>query len=90
MSTLKPLLLSLVLLFGAAAQAAPSDELIRPIQDRWAEIKYRSPAKQQADLYNELSEKVRQISTANRNFPRQSLAAINNHFFHFFLIPHCN
>jgi hypothetical protein len=69
MSTLKPLLLSLVLLFAAAAQAAPSDELIRPIQDRWAEIKYRSPAKQQADLYNELSEKVRQISAANPNFP---------------------
>ena len=69
MSTLKPILLSLVLLFGAAAQAAPSDELIRPIQDRWAEIKYRSPAKQQADLYNELSEKVRQISAANPNFP---------------------
>jgi hypothetical protein len=69
MSALKPLLLSLVLLFAAAAQAAPSDELIRPIQDRWAEIKYRSPAKQQADLYNELSEKVRQISAANPNFP---------------------
>jgi hypothetical protein len=69
MSNLKPLLLSVFLLFSAAAQAAPSDDLIRPIQDRWAEIKYRSPAKQQADLYNELSEKVRQISAANPNFP---------------------
>lgn len=69
MSYLKPILLSVCLLLNAAAQAAPSDDLIRPIQDRWAEIKYRSPAKQQAELYNELSEKVRQISTANPNFP---------------------
>jgi len=69
MSNLKPLLLSIFLLISAAAMAAPNDDLVRPIQDRWAEIKYRSPARQQAELYNELSEKVRQISAANPNFP---------------------
>jgi tetratricopeptide (TPR) repeat protein len=37
------------------AQAATPDELIRPIQDQWAEIKYRQPAKQQADSYGKLA-----------------------------------
>ena len=69
MSKLKPLLLAVCILFSAAAPAASTDDLIRPIQDRWAEIKYHSPAKQQAELYSELSEKVRQISAANPNFP---------------------
>jgi tetratricopeptide (TPR) repeat protein len=69
MSKLPSLLFSLLVLFGATAQAATADDLIRPIQDRWAEIKYHAPAKQQAELYNELSEKIRQISAANPNFP---------------------
>ena len=43
MSKLKPLLLAVCILFSAAAPAASTDDLIRPIQDRWAEIKYHSP-----------------------------------------------
>lgn len=67
MSPLKPLLLSSCLLFAAAAQAASPEELIRPIQERWAEIKYRLPAKQQADRYHELSDQARQLSASHPN-----------------------
>ena len=65
--SLKPLVIAASLIFVPAVHAANGDDLIRPIQDRWAEIKYRQPAKQQAELYHELSEKARQISTANPN-----------------------
>ncbi|HET6720594.1 MAG TPA: hypothetical protein VFH22_13145 [Rhodocyclaceae bacterium] len=67
MSPLKPLLWSSCLLFAAAAQAASPEELIRPIQERWAEIKYRLPAKQHADRYHELSDQARQLSASHPN-----------------------
>lgn len=67
MFPIKSLLLSSCLLFAAAAQAASPEELIRPIQARWAEIKYRQPAKQQAELYHALSDQARQLSAANPN-----------------------
>jgi hypothetical protein len=41
-------LLSLLALSHLAVAATPED-LIRPIQEQWAEIKYRQPEKQQAD-----------------------------------------
>lgn len=49
---------------GLAAAATP-DELIRPIQDQWAEIKYRQPEKQQAEAYAKLAEQARKIVESN-------------------------
>jgi tetratricopeptide (TPR) repeat protein len=55
----------LCLSFVAAAQAAAPDEIIRPIQDQWAEIKYRTPEKQQADRYQALARESRQLVEAH-------------------------
>lgn len=52
-------------LLAAAVHAATPDEVIRPIQDQWAEIKYHSPEKQQAEQYEALAQKSRQIAEAN-------------------------
>jgi len=52
---------------GAAAQSDTPDELIRPIQQRWAEIKYKQPEKQQADLYRTLAEQARHLSESHPN-----------------------
>lgn len=49
------------LLLSAAVHAATPEEIIRPIQDQWAEIKYRTPEKQQAEQYEALVQKSRQI-----------------------------
>lgn len=48
-------------LLSAAVHAATPEEIIRPIQDQWAEIKYRTPEKQQAEQYEALVQKSRQI-----------------------------
>jgi tetratricopeptide (TPR) repeat protein len=49
------------------AQASTPDELIRPIQERWAEIKYRLPEKQQAEQYRTLALQARKLVEANPN-----------------------
>lgn len=49
------------------ARASTPDELIRPIQERWAEIKYRMPEKQQADQYRALALQARKLVEANPN-----------------------
>lgn len=49
------------MLLSAAVHAAMPEELVRPIQDQWAEIKYRVPEKQQADQYEALVQKSRKI-----------------------------
>ncbi len=67
MSRLKSLLFALGVGFSTLLQAAPGDDLIRPIQDRWAEIKYRQPEDRQADLYRELAVQARQVAKANPN-----------------------
>lgn len=59
------LILFLLFAFGGPAVAAPGDDLIRPIQEEWADIKYRQPAKQQPDLYRALAEKTRKLAEAN-------------------------
>jgi len=53
------------LLLSAAVHAAMPEEIIKPIQDQWAEIKYRTPEKQQADQYQALAQKSRQLAEAN-------------------------
>lgn len=64
---LKTLFLAACIGVTALAHATPGEELIRPIQDRWAEIKYRQPEKLQADLYHELAVQARQLSQAQPN-----------------------
>jgi tetratricopeptide (TPR) repeat protein len=60
--------LSLCLLQLPAAHAATvDDELVRPLQDRWAEIKYRVPEKQQAEQYAQLAQDAHRVSEANPN-----------------------
>ena len=49
------------MLLSAAVHAAMPEELVRPIQDQWAEIKYRVPEKQQADQYEALVQKSRKV-----------------------------
>ena len=49
---------------GLAAAATP-EEIIRPIQDQWAEIKYRQPEKVQAEQYNKLAAQARKLVEAN-------------------------
>lgn len=50
---------------ATAAYAATPDELIRPIQDQWAEIKYRTPEKQQEEGYNKLAQQARKLAEQN-------------------------
>ena len=57
--------LVVALLLSAPLLAATPDEVIRPVQDQWAEIKYRVPEKQQADRYEQLAQKSRQLVDAN-------------------------
>jgi tetratricopeptide (TPR) repeat protein len=47
-------------LAGTAFATTP-EEAIRPIQDKWAEIKYRVPEKQQAEHYHDLAEQAGQL-----------------------------
>lgn len=48
----------------SAALASTPEEAIHPIQDQWAEIKYRLPEKQQAERYHALAEQARKIALA--------------------------
>ncbi len=45
--------------------AATPDDLIHPIQVQWAEIKYKAPEKQQAELYHALAQQARTIVESN-------------------------
>ena len=67
MNTLLKILFSLGfgLLFGNAVLAATPDEIIQPIQKRWAEIKYQIPEKQQAEQYQALAQESRKLVEAN-------------------------
>ncbi len=51
--------------FSGALFAATPDELIQPIQKKWAEIKYEAPEKQQAELYQTLAQESRKIVESN-------------------------
>lgn len=55
------------LLLMSGAGAALDEDLVRPLQDRWAEIKYRLPEKQQAEQYGQLAEQAQQIRQAHPN-----------------------
>lgn len=42
--------------------ASQDETLIRPLQEQWAEIKYRLPEKQQAERFHALAQKARQLA----------------------------
>lgn len=67
MSSLRHLLAVASLSVATLAHAATPEELIRPIQDRWAEIKYKTAEKQQEAQYNALAVQARKLVEANPN-----------------------
>jgi tetratricopeptide (TPR) repeat protein len=62
--TLALLFTSLFASLSSPVFANPAEESIRPIQDQWAEIKYRVPEKQQAARYHALAEQAGQLAAA--------------------------
>ena len=63
--TARTLLLVLGVAAAGLASATTPEELVRPIQDQWAEIKYRQPEKVQAEQYNKLAAQARKLVEAN-------------------------
>ena len=53
------------MLLSAAVHAAMPEELVRPIQDQWAEIKYKAPEKQHEEGYNKLAQQARKLAEQN-------------------------
>lgn len=68
-SLLRHLLLAASITVAALAHAATPDELIKPIQERWAQIKYQSPEKQQEAGYHELGAQARKLVQDNPGVP---------------------
>ena len=56
------LVASLIFTQSSTLFAATPEESIRPIQDQWAEIKYRLPEKQQAARYHTLAEQAGELA----------------------------
>ncbi|MGQ2979035.1 MAG: tetratricopeptide repeat protein [Polaromonas sp.] len=67
MHTLVRTLFALPLLacLAGVASAGPAEDMVKPIQDQWAAIKYRQPEKQQTDLYHALAQQAHKIVEAN-------------------------
>jgi tetratricopeptide (TPR) repeat protein len=65
----KSMLVLLLFALLPVAQAARDDELVAPLQARWAEIKYRLPENQHADQYAALAKEAHAVSEANPNEP---------------------
>ena len=53
-----------LLCFAGTASADALEEALRPIQDEWAQIKYRLPEKQQASRYHSLAQQARKLAEA--------------------------
>jgi tetratricopeptide (TPR) repeat protein len=65
MKLARTLALACGLAAAGLAGAATPEELVRPIQDQWAEIKYRQPEKVHAEQYAKLAEQARKIVETN-------------------------
>jgi tetratricopeptide (TPR) repeat protein len=63
--TLASLILSAGLMSAISPSFASADEMIRPLQDEWAQVKYRMPEKQQAERYHALAEQARKLAENN-------------------------
>jgi len=62
---LKSLIAGIALMTTGLVHAATPEELVRPIQEQWAEIKYKMPEKQQEEAYNKLAQQARKIAEQN-------------------------
>jgi tetratricopeptide (TPR) repeat protein len=62
---LASLILSAGLMSAASLGFASTDDMIRPLQDEWAQVKYRIPEKQQAEHYHVLAEQARKLAQNN-------------------------
>jgi tetratricopeptide (TPR) repeat protein len=69
MKTIHRLACALAIAAAGLAAAATPEELIRPIQDQWADIKYRQPEKVQAEQYAKLAAQARKVVEANPGMP---------------------
>lgn len=49
------------------AEAGVDEDLVRPLQQRWAEIKYNLPEQEQADQFHALAAQAHEVSVANPN-----------------------
>lgn len=59
--------LVLACMLAAGAAAATAEDLVGPLQARWAEIKYQVPDKRQAAEYHLLAEEAHRLSEAHPN-----------------------
>ena len=55
---IRQLLITTACAFGTLASATSQDELIGPIQDQWADIKYNQASQSQAGLYHALAQQA--------------------------------
>lgn len=60
----RALALGALILFSALAQAAP-EEMLRPLRERWSEVKYGLPEKDRADQFHALALQAREAAEAN-------------------------
>lgn len=66
LSRLLPKTVVILILSLAALGARAGDEsLVRPIQDEWAQVKYRVAEKQQADRYHDLALRARKLAESH-------------------------
>jgi len=56
-----------LLLSAGPCIAANDESLVRPIQDQWAQIKYKQDAKQQAEGYHALAEQAAKLAESHPN-----------------------
>lgn len=57
--------LATLLLSAGLCFASNNDTLVRPIQDQWAQIKYKQDAKQHADAYRALAEQAGKLAESH-------------------------
>lgn len=69
MHAFRTVTLGMLFALGTPAQAASPEDTVRSIQDRWAEIKYRVPDKEQADQFHALALEARKLAESNPNAP---------------------
>ena len=65
MHALRTLALGTLLLVCGPTHAAAPEDLVRPIQERWAEIKYRVPENERAEQFRELAQQARNLAGKN-------------------------
>ncbi|MDD4942524.1 tetratricopeptide repeat protein [Rhodoferax sp.] len=56
-----------LLLSSSLCFAANDESLVRPLQDQWAQIKYKQDAKQQADAYHALADLAAKLAESHPN-----------------------